>query len=336
MCKGLYFPQKLRPLFFEYTQMNLRSKYRYLDFNGDFKIFTHMKKVIRCLAFLAAFSIAFNMAAQSGDSYAQTLQSWRQARFDKLKAENGWLNLAGLFWLEPGVNTFGAGKEHKIRFPEGKCLARLGQFNVENGSVWIEPAPGAPLSAGKTLLTAPLQLYPSDTQTVLRSGSLRWFVIRRGERFGVRLRDLEHPALSHFTGVDCYPADTGWRVKARLEPAVDKKIPITNVLGQTTLQTSPGALVFSLGGVACRLDAVDDGGVLFILFSDQTSGVETYGTGRFLYADAPDADGYTTLDFNKAINPPCAFTTFATCPLPPPQNALPLAVRAGEKNYGHH
>lgn len=274
--------------------------------------------------------------AQTEAAYAQQIRVWHQQRLEKLKAEKGWLNLAGLFWLEAGRTSFGSDKTNKIVFPEGKCPALLGHFRVEKDAVWLEPAASARVSAGGKVLAAPLRLYPADTPTVLQSGPLRWFVIKRGERFGVRLRDLEHPALLQFKGVDCYPVDASWRVTARLEPAVDKKIPITNVLGQTTLQTSPGTLVFQLKGVTHRLDAVEDDGKLFLLFSDETSGVETYGTGRFLYADPPDAQGLTVLDFNQAINPPCAFTAFATCPLPPPQNALPIEVRAGEKGYGGH
>lgn len=295
----------------------------------------HVKRrlIVCCLA---TFWCISSVSAQTVDAYTRQIQTWHRQRIEKLKAENGWLNLAGLFWLEPGKHAFGSGKTNKIVFPEGKCPALLGYFRVEKEAVWLEPVPGSAVSVGNKAIDTPLQLYPADTQTVLKSGPLRWFVIKRGERFGVRLRDLEHPALLQFKGVDCYPVDSAWRVKARLEPTIDRKIPITNVMGQTSLQNSPGTLVFRLNSVTHRLDAVEDDGRLFILFSDQTSGVETYGTGRFLYADPPDAEGFTVLDFNQAINPPCAFTPFATCPLPPPQNALPLLVTAGEKAYGGH
>ncbi|MFM8488780.1 MAG: DUF1684 domain-containing protein, partial [Bacteroidota bacterium] len=157
-----------------------------------------------------------------------------------------------------------------------------------------------------------------------------------GDRYAVRLRDLEHPALATFRGVETYVPDTAWIFRARLERTVGKKIPITNVLGQVNMMESPGTLVFTHKGTAYRLDAVEDDGKLFILFSDETSGSATYGTGRFLYAEIPGSDNYTVLDFNKAINPPCAFTVYATCPLPPAQNSLPFAVTAGEKRYGEH
>lgn len=295
----------------------------------------HVKRrlIVSCLA---TFWCISGVSAQTEDAYTRQIQTWHRQRIEKLRAENGWLNLAGLFWLEPGKHAFGSGKANRIVFPEGKCPDLLGHFRVEKEAVWLDPVPGSAVSTGNKVVDAPLRLFPADTQTVLKSGPLRWFVIKRGERFGVRLRDLEHPALLHFKDVDRYPVDSAWRVKARLEPAIDKKIPITNVVGQTSLQNSPGALVFALHGNTYRLDAVEDEGQLFILFSDHSSGVDTYGTGRFLYADHPDKQGFTVLDFNRAINPPCAFTPFATCPLPPPQNALPLVVAAGEKSYGGH
>ncbi len=276
------------------------------------------------------------LSAQSVNPYAQQFQTWHEHRMKELQAENGWLNLAGLFWLKPGINTFGTAKTNDFVFPEENTADLRGDFTLENDEVWLHTAPESKVWLNRKRVVDALRLFPVDTTVVLGSGSLRWFVVKRGDRYAVRLRNLQHPALLHFKGVDTYPADSLWRVSARLERATDKKIPITNMLGQTLLQTSPGTLVFKLHGVTYRLDAVEDEGKLFILFADQTSGVETYGTGRFLYADQPNAKGFTVLDFNHAINPPCAFTTFATCPLPPKQNRLEIAVTAGEKNYGEH
>ncbi len=255
---------------------------------------------------------------------------------ESLRSAAGWLNLAGIFWLREGANTFGASGSNNIVFPAGKCPGQLGIFTLENGIVRAEPAAGQVIFMSGTILSGKTVVFPADKQLVMEHGSLRWFVIRRGDRFAVRLRDLEHPALAEFKGVETYPPDTGWVVRARLESTTGKKIPITNILGQVNMMDSPGTLVFKTGGTEYRLDAVEDDGKLFILFSDETSGTETYGTGRFLYAEKPGDNGYTVLDFNKAINPPCAFTVFATCPLPPLQNALPFAVTAGEKRYGEH
>ncbi len=153
------------------------------------------------------------------------------------------------------------------------------------------------------------------------------------------MRDLENPGRKHFSGIRNYRIDPKWRVEARFEPYdPPRRIPIANIIGTVDSMTCPGALVFTAGGREVRLDPVleaPDATDLFIIFSDETSGSETYGAGRFLYAGLPK-DGTTVLDFNKAYNPPCAFTEFATCPLPPAQNALPIAVRAGEKKYGSH
>lgn len=271
----------------------------------------------------------------TGD-YGAEFGKWHQERMESLRSATGWLNLAGIFWLREGDNTFGASGENNIVFPVGKCPEKLGTFSLENGSVSLLPSPGQEIRIGEVVVREKTRVFPADQQIVMEYGPLRWFVIKRGDRYAVRLRDLEHPALATFRGVETYPPDTGWIVRARLETTAGKKIPVTNVLGQVNMMDSPGTLVFKLKGKEYRLDAVEDDGKLFILFSDETSGTETYGTGRFLYAGKPGSDGYTVLDFNKAVNPPCAFTVFATCPLPPAQNTLPFAVTAGEKRYGEH
>jgi hypothetical protein len=163
------------------------------------------------------------------------------------------------------------------------------------------------------------------------------FVIKRGEKLGLRVKDKQNPARSRFAGLDYYSVDLKWRIEAEYEAYNPVRlIPIANVLGMVDDMTSPGALVFEANGKSLRLDAVVEKGSnqLFIIFADQTSGKETYGAGRYLYANPPDAVGKVIVDFNKAENPPCAFTKFATCPLPPKQNRLPIRVEAGEKKYG--
>ncbi|AXE21110.1 hypothetical protein DR864_26925 [Runella rosea] len=291
-------------------------------------------KLIFCL-----FSILILTGFQQisdDNTYVNDLKTWHQKRIESLKAENGWLNLAGLFWLEVGKNSFGADPKNNVVFPAGKSVPLLGYFTLKNGEVWVDIEPSAKVSVNKAPVTS-LKIFPADHNIVLESGTLRWFVIKRGTKFGIRLRDLESSELQHFAGVKTYSIDPKWRIEAKLEPATtDKKIAITDVTGQTSLQTSPGTLVFSIDGKEHRLDAVESEEQLFILFADQTSGKETYGAGRFLYAEKPNERGTTILDFNKSINPPCAFTTFATCPLPPKQNRLSIAVTAGEKNYGNH
>ena len=293
-------------------------------------------KYLKCLLLIGILHASMG-STRAQETYVQRFSAWHAQREAALKAEDGWLNLAGRFVLPTGRSSFGAAKTNRIVFPAGKSADWVGDFLLRNDSVWavVRPEVSVALS-GQPFLGGTVLLYPVSTPTWLQSGSLRWFVIRRGEQFIVRLRDLEHPALSAFHGVPTYPLDTVWRFRARFEPTVGKKIPITNVLGQTNLQDSPGALVFEYGGSTHRLDAIQEGNELFLIFADETNGLETYGTGRFLYADLPDSTSYTVLDFNYAINPPCAFTDFATCPLPPKQNVLPFAVKAGELSVATH
>jgi uncharacterized protein (DUF1684 family) len=281
---------------------------------------------------LSSFRVADDPA------YRQKINEWHQERITSLKSENGWLNLAGLFWLSDGKNSLGRGSDFDITFPVADAPADLGKLYLEKGEVRFVPTKGADVSANNVPVTESTVIFrPTEKPITLAHGSLRWFIIKRGDKYGVRLRDLTSPYLKEFHGVDCFPVDQSWQIKARVEkPATPKTIPILDVLGLTSQQPLLGTLVFERNGQTYRLDAVGEGQKLFILFGDATNTHETYGSGRFLYADKPGPDGTTILDFNQAINPPCAFTPYATCPLPPKQNKLTLAVNAGEKRYGDH
>jgi uncharacterized protein (DUF1684 family) len=200
-------------------------------------------------------------------------------------------------------------------------------------------APGAGVSVdGKPVTSQALRSDADGDQTLLTLGSLSFYVIQRGDRVGVRVKDSQSEARKDFHGIESFPIDPKWRVEARLEPYdPPKSIPVPNVLGSVEPGECPGALVFQINGKTYRLDPILEKGErdLFVIFADRTNGTQTYGAGRFLYA-SPPIDGRTTLDFNKAYNPPCVFTLYATCPLPPPQNRLPIRVEAGEKAYGKH
>ncbi|HEY1055317.1 MAG TPA: DUF1684 domain-containing protein, partial [Emticicia sp.] len=263
------------------------------------------------------------------------IKAWHNQRIENLKKETGWLNLAGLFWLEEGKNTFGSGSKNKIIFSKGKSDDFLGTLILEKGEVFIETTPEKAIYTNEQAVTK-LKIFPTEKSIILKHKSLRWFIIKRGEKLGVRLRDLECPFIKEFRGIETFPIDEKWKVKAKLVKEANKKIPILDVLGQTNLQDSPGKLVFTIDGKEYTLDALDEGDNLFIIFADKTNKKETYGAGRFVYTSKPDENGEVYLDFNKSINPPCVFTPYATCPLPPKQNTLPTAVNAGEKNYGHH
>jgi len=259
------------------------------------------------------------------------VQKWQEARLQRLQAEDGWLTLVGLFWLNEGKNV--------ISIPsEGTPTVNL----VRQGSTVTLDGDSAMTIDGKPL-SGPVALRNDADEngpTIVQRGSVRFNVIQRGERFGLRVKDSQSPTRTHFQGLDRYPTSDKYRVEARFEPYdPPKKIPVTDVTGMTSDNISPGALVFTLDGKEHRIDPVLEDGTdeLFIIFKDATSKDETYQAGRYLYAVKPGPDGKTIVDFNKAYNPPCAFTAFATCPLPPLQNRLPIRIEAGEKRYagGH-
>jgi uncharacterized protein (DUF1684 family) len=269
--------------------------------------------------------------------YIAAIKQWHKARIERLKKENGWLNLAGLFWLKEGVNTFGTSPSNDIVFPKGKAPDKIGMFILKDSTVTVEINPGAEVMNDQVpVKEASLKTDLSGNPTILSIGSLRWYIIKRGEKFGVRLRNLDADLLKEFEGIDTYPVNEDWKIKAKFEPYnPPKTISIPTIIGTVEEDKTPGALVFKKDGKEYRLDPVDEGDEFFVIFADETSSEETYGAGRFLYTEVPDSAGNVILDFNKAYNPPCAFTPYATCPLPPKQNYLKLRVTAGEKKYGN-
>lgn len=267
-------------------------------------------------------------------AYFDSIAAWRQKRTASLKADDGWLNLAGLYWLKEGENTLGAGEGNAMVLPKGKADVHLGSYLLENGVLHFRAADKKAVKIkGTEGFVDSLKIFPPDSGIVLGHRKLEWFLIKRGDQFGIRLRDLDSELAKSFTGVETFPVDPHWRVRAKFEPTPSRTINILNVLDQSSGENSPGTLHFELDGKEYRLDALEGGKRLFIIFGDLTNGEQTYGAGRFLYVDAPDATGHTWLDFNKAYNPPCAFTPYSTCPLPPRENLLPLAILAGEKVY---
>ncbi len=267
--------------------------------------------------------------------YIDEIQEWHQNRIADLRAADGWLTLAGLFWLEPGPNTFGGDPTNDILFPTDKAAPFLGTFYLSPEGVTVEINPHAEVWQGDERVSTLALTDDKGTPTVLRHGTLSWFIIRRGDQMGVRLRDSESDYLHNFQSIDTFPIDATWRVEATLE-ATDppRVIPMPTILGTVSPMSSPGKLRFTLNGSECQLDAFSGhNGALSLVFGDASNNNETYGGGRFLSVDAVDGDGRTVIDFNRAYNPPCAFTPYATCPRPTPENKLPMRVLAGEKNY---
>ena len=294
--------------------------------------------MIKRIFVVALSSFTLMVSAQNKTAYEKEIDAWRQKRVASLKAENGWLNLAGLFWLQQGKNSFGSGDDVQIRFPKNSISQHTGYFEWKGSTVTIHIEDSSDIKVnGKSAKQAIVFSSDSNKTPVLSYGSLKWTIIKREEKIGIRLREINSPLAKEFEGTARFVTDSSWKIKAYLKkPEKQTNVFITNIIGQTNAQESPGKLVFTYAGKEYSLDALLEGKELFVIFGDATSGKETYPSGRFLYAELPDVNGYTILDFNKAFNPPCAFTPYATCPLPPKQNILPFSISAGEKMYDHH
>ena len=295
---------------------------------------------------LSIFSIALLAASCTqpppkldAAAYAQEIEQYRVARLAELKSDSGYLSLTGLFWLKEGENKFGSDPANEIVLSKEKASLVAGAFVLKNGVVRLEaPAKSNITAADKPATSLELKSDADDKPTVLHLGSLSLQIIKRGDKLGVRVKDKDSPARANFAGIESYPTDQKWRLEAHFEPYnPPKKMPIVNILGMESGEDSPGAVAFEVEGKLYRLDAIKEKGEprLFMIFADNTSGKETYPAGRYLYVDPPDPTGKMTIDFNKAYSPPCAFTKFATCPLPPKQNRLPFAIEAGEKYTRH-
>ena len=263
-------------------------------------------------------------------AYVQLFEKWKTDLTEDLKAN--WLPLAGLFWLKPGANTFGTDAANAIVFPKGP--ARAGEFDFDGKEVTLKLLPDAPATiAGQTVTTAKLDPDTSAHVTRVEMGSLRFHVIVRGARVGVRLLDADSTAAHNFKGMTFYPLDMNYRITATWIPSDGTKtIQVPNVLGDVSAEPVPGVAVFYLNGEELRLTALEGDAKkgLFFVFSDPTSKTDTYPGGRFLDTGSV-VDGKVVLDFNRAYSPPCAVTPFATCPLAPKENRLPVAIPAGEK-----
>ncbi len=294
-----------------------------------------------CLVLLVSSCI--NREPIGSDTYRDEIEAWQQQRHARLLRPTGWLTLVGLFWLEEGANTCGTDSANRVIFPPDRGPARAGTLWRTGDSVWFESAPNAHVSSnGQQISRLGLLSDGNGTQdpTMLEMSSLLFYVIKRGDELGVRVKDTASALRMGFKGMEYFPIDSTWRMNARFERyETPVRAPIGTTAGTMDSFESPGAVVFSRGGTTYRLDAVIETGSeseLFIMFMDGTSGKETYGGGRQMYAPMPDSLGNVVLDFNKAYNWPCVFTEFATCPIPPKQNRLRLRIEAGEKMYAGH
>lgn len=286
---------------------------------------------------LLAIVFGLLASAPAQTDYVKTIEKWRSDAEANLRKETGWLTVAGLFWLKDGINTVGAGENFDVRLTDNFKKGKFGEINFKNGAAALKVESGVEAqSDGKTISTTDLVSDEKGKPTEIRTGTQTFYLIRREDRFGIRLKDSNSEARGNFKGLHWFPIDESYKVTARFEAFPEpKEVMIPNVLGGNFKMKSPGILKFTLKGKEFSLPPVtEDDGTLFIIFGDASNRSDTYKSGRFLYAAKP-VNGEAVLDFNKAENPPCAFTPFATCPLPPPQNKLEVEIKAGEKRYDH-
>jgi len=277
-------------------------------------------------------------AASPNEDYVADLRARRAERLERLTRADGWLTLVGLHFLAVGKNSIGSGTDNAIVLPKGP--AHLGVVTLAvDGTASIALNPGADARVdGREVLGAKLSGEGERPPAQVTCDTLSLLLIERGGRKALRVRDSAAPRRADFAGLEYFPIDPSWRIEARwVEYQRPREVMIANTLGQESPALIPGKAVFERDGRTFELlplvEGVDE--PLLFVISDQTSGKETYEAARFIYADPPE-NGKLTLDFNMAVNPPCAFTPFATCPLPPKENRLPVAVSVGEKKYAGH
>ncbi len=266
-------------------------------------------------------------------SYRTEIERWREQREEQLKSDNGWLTVAGLFWLKEGENSFGAGPLNDFVLPEGSAPSQVGVFDFHDGKTTVRIEEGVSVKLhDKTIRTAELE---RGSRNAISVGELKLWVHMSGQRYAIRLRDPDCELRKEFTGLVWFPVNESYRVKARFVPHdAPKKVKVLNVFGDVQESESPGYVFFELDGREHRLEPFSAGeNRLSYVFRDLTAGKETYPAARFMTTDGPNDDGIVTIDFNNAYNPPCAFNPFTTCPTPTKSNRLSVRIEAGEKNY---
>jgi uncharacterized protein (DUF1684 family) len=275
--------------------------------------------------------------APADPAFVAGQEAWRAERRASLLAPDGWASLVGLHWIELPAHYLGSGAGNGIRLAKGP--EKLGLLQQQGGRVWLTPDRDAGLSVDGKPAKARFELQPdtSPSPVLVRfdGGKGQLALIERHGRKALRVRHADAATRTGLGPLPYWTPDPAWRIEARfIAHPPGRTIPIMDISSRQAPQPNPGVVEFEQGGAKHRLEALEgENGGLFLVFADRTSGHQSYGAGRYLYTDAPDADGRVVLDFNRAFNPPCVFTDFATCPLPPPENRLDLAVAAGEQKY---
>jgi uncharacterized protein len=298
----------------------------------------YWKKTTVVVLSVAILSLPARSVQPPDATYLRSFEKWKSELIDDLK--QNWLVLAGLFWLKPGANTFGTASDNAIVLPSGPPHAGVFQRQGDNVSVELQKDARAKID-GKLIIQSKLEPDVTGKANVIEMGSLRMHLIQRGKRLGIRVKDLNSEAARNYAGPIFFPLDMTYRVTGTFVPSDGKKtVDVPNVLGDVTPTPIAGEVHFKLNGQDLTLTALrgDPAKGLSFVIGDLSSKTDTYPGGRFLDSD-PVVDGKVVLDFNRAYNPPCAVTPYATCPLAPKENRLPVAIAAGEKYdrmHGHH
>lgn len=275
-------------------------------------------------------------ASFGGDdqAYRQSILRFRAMREAGLKAEDSWLTLAGLHWLEEGTSTIGSGKGCKVQLTSS-APALVGKIEIAGSKIHFTADPSVNVTrAGKPFLDGEISSDKSGKADILTIGSVRMIMIKRGDRYALRVKDNASSMRMNFTGLSWFEVNESYRIKAKFEPAKStKKYLMETIVGTHDEVESPGYVVFEREGKEYRMLALTEGDQLWIVFRDLTAGKTTSSNARQLNVEMPGPDGFVTLDFNQAVNLPCAYTPYATCPLSPQENRLNFAIEAGEKFY---
>jgi uncharacterized protein len=278
-----------------------------------------MFRVLMASAALTAI-VAGNSSVPA--NYFESIREWQKQRDAALRSADGWLTLAGLFWLKPGENTIGSADSNNFVLSNASAPAHIGRVTLTGKQVIFTGVDGA----------SRVLSYDEERPDVVHAGSISFYVIKRGDRLGIRVKDSASAVLKRFQGLKYFRINPEFRFEAKFVP-IGKKIPILNILGETDMEESPGVAEFTFQDHKYQLRPIYEDKTLFFLFKDATNKTQTYPAGRMLNTPLP-VNGTVDLDFNKSYNPPCTFTPYATCPLPPKENTLPIAVEAGERRYG--
>jgi uncharacterized protein (DUF1684 family) len=302
------------------------------------KINTKTARSMALLLWLLGLMVIPDPGALSGEedqTFIQRELAWRASRDEEMRSPTSWLNIAGLFWLKEGENGFGTAESNPIILPRGSAPLFAGKYILKNDAVTVIAEKGVALKVEERIIDRQA-LKGDDTgkPDVIVLNSLRMWVIKRFDRYAIRLRDLNHRPFLNYQSLEFFPPAEKFKLEAEFHPFPEpRKMEVETVLGENTAMDSPGYVIFRIDGDEYRLDAFSGGPKkLFFIFGDATNGEETYEASRFMEADILD-NSKVDLNFNRAYNPPCAYTPYATCPLPPPQNQLNSAIRAGEKKY---